>query len=375
MSTLAEELEGTWQPLHPAVTVPPLEVTAEASNTLAGELEASWGAQPAPTSGPLPGISGNIASLAQWVAKNPQQVADMLIQGGFTAAGITAGTMTGPAAPIAAPALGAGGNVLGKQISRRVGEALGFPDAAPPPDLASIETGIDAGLGAIGPVAGSVARTGSRIATGLRQGPFNRHVAASDDAIGWIEQALSAGGTSPGMRGALEQTRAASRTAAVEHSIGGALTRASERAAEATTPGATLTRGAGGGLVGALLSPEPITGALLGAGVSEAIATKAVPALLNGPNGQRFARWALNVDKNPSAATLRSLTAIFAGQSLTPSEREAVSTLTGALSSERAPVTVDRLGRPHDARGRFTVGGLDHTGHPALESDDDGDDQ
>src|SRR4029079_9429871 len=82
--------------------------------------------------------------------------------------GIAGGTLTSPVTGPAGPIVGgAAGNVAGKQISRRVGEAIGLSDAEPAPDVLSTETAIDAGLGALGPAANSAGRTAARFVTGL----------------------------------------------------------------------------------------------------------------------------------------------------------------------------------------------------------------
>ena len=114
----------------------------------------------------------------------------------------------------------------------------------------------------------------------------------------------------------------------LDNSIKAALERASKEAAERSgETRASIQRGMGGAIVGGLAAVEPVTGALIGAGVSEAVLSRAVPALLGHPTiGPKFARWALNAGKQTKGEIATSLGAVLAGN-LTAPEREARDTI------------------------------------------------
>ena len=100
---------------------------------------------------------------AEWVRRNPQEAADLLLQAIGTGVGIFAGTAGGPPGQAL---MGSLGNVAGRAVSRGIGGAITGTEN--PPTLG--EVGVDAVLGAAGPAVstavGPVLRGGLRAVTG-----------------------------------------------------------------------------------------------------------------------------------------------------------------------------------------------------------------
>ena len=159
----------------------------------------------------------------------------------------------------------------------------------------------------------------------------------------------------------------------LDNSIKAALERASKEAAERSgETRASIQRGMGGAIVGGLAAVEPVTGALIGAGVSEAVLSRAVPALLGHPTlGPKFARWALNAGKQTKGELATSLAAVLAGN-LTATEREARDAILSGLGGDTQNTASfdENVQRFRDPAGRFAV---DHSGHPQVRAQQDRD--
>ena len=210
---------------------------------------------------------------------------------------------------------------------------------------------IDAGLARLDPAANSALRGVARFATGL-------------PAVG---SAAKGKGMTPNeanrfVREEAEDALERSMTPTRERTVG-----SFSRAIPAAVTGASLF--------------EPITGSLIGAGLSEAALSKIVPALMGSRYAEPFARWAMNMGNQTRAEAYTSLAAVFGNHALTTQERNARDTLMAGLRPARAENTlrfdanVDRYRAPS---GRFATGSPVRHGerldgsHP---DDDDGDDK
>lgn len=277
---------------------------------------------------------------------------------GAQTAGAVGGAALGAVAPpgvqpITMPAGGAAGSVLARQAYDALLDYFQGTEERPP--LASTQTGIDAVAGALGPLGGSALRGGARAITGLRQSDFSmirdaiEATRAGRDITFAQRQLLDAAipeGTTVAdfLAGVAGLPQQGARSVAASMAV--------ERAGQ---PMAMARRGLLGGGVGAMFSPEPLIGGLVGAGISEAVLRRAVPALLNSERfGQPFAEWAFNYMNGHvgPASAARSLAAIVAEHQLTPPERQAV----GDIQAELQPAnTLGGRGVGHQRRNPFDV--------------------
>ena len=288
----------------------------------------------------------NALGAANWIRENADTIGEFLAQAGGTAAGMAAGAFTGPAAPVAIPAGAAAGNVAGKMGYRAL-RGLDQPETS--------EMLVDAGLGASGPVAGTLLRSTARAGTGLRQGNFRRGMRDVEPAIqDYADEMAELGFAQNGISRTTQQMRANSASSEVNRAI-----------AEASAAGPTIRRGITGGTAGALaaFTGEPITSALIGAGISEAVLSRAGPALLQSKIGVPFAKWALNVGGQRPAEAWISFNAIFAGKELPDEVQKARDAIAAELRKPRSETTaggrrssVESPKRPRDARGRYLPG-------------------
>ena len=323
------------------------------------------------------GPIADVASAVEWVRNNPQAVLDMLVQGGFTGLGIAAGAATGPAAPIAAPALGGTMSVIGKQASRELGRRLGLAGAEQPDAL---ETIIDAGTGAVGPAVSSAARAARPLAgrvfgggqetltevlgtrAALKPIPSEVHEAraayeARDAALAKLsksthgeirsravlDRTVEQGTLGKAFKTLLEATEA--KDAAVAAAMASAV-----KKSEILTPGAVnmLT-----GATALLHNPVAAVGVFVGGHAIRGLHHVAAKQLLE---SDKFIAWALS---NPAASTPKqiagSLVALAAEKGLSADEREAVRQLQAAVSPPGR--RSESRGRPfRDEGGRFAVG-------------------
>ena len=343
---------------------------------------------PAPASEPeptrIPTAGGGVVRMSEAVAEwmrglKPQDALDLGMQGAGTAAGIAAGSLAGPAAPVAMPAGGAAGNITGKQIARAIGQLLGL-EGSERPELASIETTVDGLLGTTGPVIGSTVRGVTRLGSGISRetastarstvakveeegarkvadlratqraaakdpdiADFELHIAAKEGLMpGKTARGLGATARSSpddfakGMDEIVNATRADTR-AAVEAAV--------KTATAGKQPGKTAMGGAtvGGGLGFLLQTVEPVTGALIGAGVADTVITRTLPSLLK---NTAFAKWAMNIGKSATAGDIgTNLTALIASKALTAEE--------SALARELIPTKAEP--RPSQRQSRRGV--------------------
>jgi hypothetical protein len=143
-----------------------------------------------------------------------------------------------------------------------------------------------------------------------------------------------------------------------KHATDEAIEVAKERAVSRSA-GDTIRRGMPGAALGSLV--EPVTGALLGAGASDAVLKWAVPKLLESKVGDAFAKWALKrVGSSSKDGMAASLLAVAAEQKLAPEEQKALDALAAEL--ERGPAGKPKAAR--DPKGRFTgmKRAVDHSG-------------
>jgi hypothetical protein len=143
------------------------------------------------------------------------------------------------------------------------------------------------------------------------------------------------------------------------------------------TVGEAALPGAIGGLA---ISLEPITGALIGAGISSAALKAGLPRLLSDPQrADKLVRWALNLDptKEKKGEIAASFAALAAEGAVLPKRREPEREAEPAAAPERRstkpfqdrvpPQRPQRHGRrptpPRDAQGRWVGrGAIDHSG-------------
>lgn len=303
-------------------------------------------AQP-PAQRRLPGGAGAIDFMMNANPEQRQSIFDLIGQGAGTTAGIAVGGMGGPAAPITTPAGGAAGNTLGKILARIVGPMIGGQGEMP----GAGEMAVDAAIGAAGPVAGTVLRGGARTLSGLRQKDFRAVRAAMEkwttsgseaDAAALTNLTQRMGLTEreffdiirSGMRRAMgsEPVQAIAETT-TELGVRAGLSRAG-------TAGETARRGLTAGAAGAVLpiTGEPITSALLAAGVSEAVLGRAVPRLLASERfAPPFARWAFKAGEQRPAEAAGSLLALATEHGLTGEALQAVKEVARNLRMGRPP--------------------------------------
>lgn len=334
----------------------------------------------------------------EWIKKNPQTVLDLILQSGGTAAGIGLGVatlpVTGPVGPIVG---GATGNVAGKQLSRRIGQALDFPDAAQPPDLNSVETAIDAGLGAVGPVVSSAARPLARAFTGAspkvvseQAGRFADITRHADDAA-----AARATGREADFQGFLARNldnreefadlgrsfhqQAQQSTALRAETVAGI----ERTAAEAAENAAQRVSGNIGqltnfGAIGSAFATGDLTTALGILGAGHALSAGQRRAATSLMKNERFVNWLSQAAPKTRSQLSGSLSAILAEQQLTPAERADITTLQGIRPRRTEGATYDAsVDRHRDPAGRFVGGPVPHGtridgSHP---DDDQGDEQ
>jgi hypothetical protein len=325
-----------------------------------------------------PQFGGNIVEAIKWAAQNPQMALDMAGQGVFGSLGIAGGTTVG--GPVGGVAGGAIGNVAGKQAARTLGGYLGFPDSERP-DLMSAETAVDAGLGATGPVLNKVAQHGSRFISGLsRKGVTEAEKKGAEEVAtirghardfkAAVDKKYSENTDLFGEMGASKAqfvnlkeatygtgSANAAKLAQFQSNVDEAIkatrdltavkveqaVRASLKKAQEGAKATDLALPAG---IGALVSSlEPLTGALIGAGVGKLAIEKGLPKLLGHPElGKKFARWALDVEsgKLPAGQIATSFTAMLAASGL------------DLDFSEDAPPRESSRPKPlRDERGRF----------------------
>jgi len=312
----------------------------------------------------MPGVAGAVDYLNQWFTQaTPQQrqaVFDFIGQGAGTSAGIAVGTIAPPGAqPVTVPAGGAAGNVLGKMGARAIGPYIGGTGEMP----SGGEMAVDAGLGAAGPIVGTLLRSGSRALTGLRQADFRRVQEATnrymqsgsktDEAaldamltrMGFttdeIAQAFLTAGKRAAPLGPAEASAEVARTAGTLAGLH-----------RAGTTGETARRGLTAAAAGAVfpMTGEPITSALLSAGLTEALVSRAVPRLLASEKfAEPFARWAFNQAGGRPREAAASLLAIAAKAGLTGDARAAVDELAQAVGTETVAQQRDRLSSPSPA--------------------------
>ncbi|MFM9847696.1 MAG: hypothetical protein ACKVP3_11115 [Hyphomicrobiaceae bacterium] len=267
-----------------------------------------------------------------------------------TAGGIAAGAPGGPAGM----AVGGGlGSVAGKRVARDVGSMFGLEGSEQYPR--TTESAIDAAAGAVGPVASAASRVGSRVVTGLKRSDAQE--AFTRKAVEELSTLRRKGVT----RGLSEAEKTQIGKQASDEAIEVAKERAVSRSA-----GDTLRRGMPGAALGSLV--EPVTGALLGAGASDAVLKWAVPRLLESRFGDAFAKWALQkVGTRNTDGLATSLLAVAAEQKLSREEQRAMDALAAELQSERKSAP-ERPKAARDTRGRFTgpKRAMDHSGLEEL---------
>lgn len=289
------------------------------------------------------------AAIYDWVKANPQAITDFLLQSVGTAGGIAGGTvLAGPAGGVAG---GAAGNVAGKQLSRRIGTAAGFPDAAPPPEIASLETGVDAVLGAAGPLARSGLRPLARGFTGVTKRNIPHFVERQIDEG---QEALAAKAAGDAQSARTLEEAAGTRMA---REFGN---KASDQVSSLANPLAILSA----------LGTQDLTKAaavFFGARAAGWTRGRITEALLKQP---KFVDWLTNTA--PSLNTAEQI-----GISLTALTSKADAD--AKRKPERQPVTRSAAGTYHDSLGRFTSpapsprlrSAIDHSGHPALEAEEE----
>ena len=316
-------------------------------------------------------LGQNVNDVWSWIKDNKQEVADFIAQTAGTTAGIVGGTAIG--GPPGAVLGGAAGNALAKKASRYLGGADQPSEA---------ESAVDAGLGAAGPLAGPMLRGGSRLVTGLsRKGVTAAERTGAEELAALQAERQAADKVT---RGSAAETRklvdegifpphataemddllagqASAHRAAIQLHLAevqqatkseiDAAVKATLEKAQARKMGDTVPAGALGGAGLSLISAiEPITGALIGAGVTDTLLRQVVPGLLGSKKyAEPFARWALNVEKGakPSEVTA-SLLAMAAKAGLDIGEKPA--------TRERPSNTLGSRHSLRDDGGRFTRG-------------------
>jgi hypothetical protein len=277
-----------------------------------------------------------------------QSALDIAGQGAGAAAmaGIT--MPAGPAGMV--PGMMAGG-YAGKRIARKVGGLLGLKgnDA----EITAGEDMIDAAATVAGPAGHAVAKPIARAITRVERGAVQKK---------FTEAAAHVLNTAPPGADPAKLAKEASRMASAS---------VAKDAAERSTGSAALP----GAVVGSMAMLEPITGALIGAGVSAATLKWAVPALLRSKAGPAFVEWSARKASFSTKARIgeaaTSLAALAAGEALSPEERKAVRAIgdemTGGDSAQSRiartqRVHAEKVTQARDPRtGRFTSG-IDHSG-------------
>jgi len=295
-----------------------------------------------------------------------QAIYDFIGQTIGTGVGIAGGTtLGGPPGGIAG---GAGGSVIGKQISRTIGPYIGGEGERP--DIMSLETGVDAGMGAVGPVVGSVARGGSRLLTGLSREGVTKAEKAGERIMSTAERKKLAEQFAH-LDEAFEMKWGVSSAAEakVSKEILAELDKVSPAVAEAIKrakgKGLTdlATRAVPGAGIGAMI--DPTIGMLIGAGISDAVLKRAIPKMLGTPDKvTKFTEWALNLNKKtPKQSEITaSFAALAADMGIKLDEIEQLRADPPRETSRPKPLRERRSERPRpprDERGRF-VGTFDH---------------
>lgn len=289
----------------------------------------------------LPGVAANVGLAAgRYAAENPREAGRMGAQFVGTGAGIIGG---GAVAGLpGAVGGGAAGNVASRQIYDAVLDWLRGTQQRP--DVVSIESGVDAAAGALGPVLGRLAKPAARIATGLEAfGPAEQaQVRAVQKAA---EDAARAMGL-PAGRG-----REIAELALAEHARNSSAERLSRgflSSALGQTPGPSSLAG----LVTSLATGNITHGIAVAAGVfgGRHVAAR---TLLNNP---RFVEWAyMNGNNISTPAQLgAALASLAASEGLAPADRDAFiagAREFGGTGSTSGP-TLRRLGR----QGREYIG-------------------
>lgn len=386
MATLVDEIGAILNP--PALVpggIPPLPRAEPAGSTsFVDEIGAILNPAPVPEPQPtnMPGVGSGVLAITNWIKQNPQAVLDMVMQGGGTGLGIAGGALTSPVTGPAGPIVGgAAGNVAGKQLSRRVGQALDFPDAQAPPDLNSIETAIDAGLGAAGPVVTSAARPIARVLTGASP----KVVGEQAGRFAERTEALALG-RAVDLRGAI--ARPESRTTfdemgrALQETAQNASAQITRTAAETAENAAQRVSGniqqlTNFGAIGSAFATGDLTtaAAILGGGHAlSAVQRKAATSLMQ---NEKFVGWLNKAAPSSRAQFSGSLGAILAEQQLTPAERADITTLRGIgqrrdASGATYDANVDRHRTPD---GRFHGAPIRHGERPDGTHPDDDDAQ
>lgn len=274
---------------------------------------------------------------------DPQLAADIAGQTIGTAGGIALGTPGGPAGQAAG---GAAGNWLGKKAAR-------YLMGADQPETG--EQILDAATGAAGPLLGPLARGTARAATGLSRAGINQVEREAGETAKTIAARRAGVGADAEMNFRLDAIGKTLKTATevdMYHAVDAAIKSATEGAisrAGSSKAGDILARSpadiAGGMVLQHLFQfVEPITGTLLGAGVTDAVMRKAIPALLNSPVGPRFAYWALHVDKSGSTrnAIANSLLGMSANLAINSDARTAIQSIVDDIAPKGEDAAPDR---------------------------------
>lgn len=278
----------------------------------------------------------SIANVSEMTA---QDALDFAGSGLGAIGGAAAGTAFGAVAPVTVPALAAAGSVAGKRVARDIGSLFGTTGSEQYPGTA--ESVVDAAAGAAGPIIGSTSRALGRQISGISgelvEQTQQKLVPELKKAARDVAKAV------PGTGSGRTLGRQWSNDA-IEGAVNLTVKRAAQRgAAETALPG---------GIVGSVVSSvEPITGALIGAGVSHVVIRNVVPALLRSKFGPEFARWALNMNKGRAPDAAKSLLAIGIGQDMTRDERRALN----AMADELRTTPASSRHSARDEKGRFVA--------------------
>ena len=299
-----------------------------------------------------------------WIRQNPQAALDLLVQTGLTVPAVAGGSALG--GPAVGAVAGAGANVLGKQASRFIGRQLGL-EGSEAPDLASMETALDAGIGASGPLVSAAARPAARALVGVPERALERVRKVSNKARVARERGERATRFTEEVRRKAppgSDTQARMR-AEFDETIADDIAQRAQKTREAVTEEAARQSGRAGRL---LEAGGNYGGLALAAIQGDMTAAATVFGLGHGLSaGQKAAaRWLLKKDRVVRFLTNRGPAFAAKGQA---------SAILPALAAEKWLTDTDRhhleqlrakperhSALPRDARGRFV--GVDHT---ALE--------
>lgn len=400
MATFVDEIDAILSPsaLVPGGLPPLPRAEPTGSAVFVDEIDAILNPEPAPEpqATNMPGVGSGVLAIKDWLTRNPAMALEIAAQTLTTGAGIAGGAVV--AGPPGAIAGGAAGNVAGKQIGRRVGQALNLPDAKAPPDLASVETAIDAGLGAVGPVASSTSRPLARVFTGAspkvvseQAGRFADITRHADDAA-----AARATGREADLRGFITRSpderagygsmgrafdqHAQHSTALRREAAEGIARNATETAEQVAQRSSGTARNLTniGAIAHAFTTGDLATAAAIfgGGHALSAGQRRSVERLMQ---NERFVNWLNQAAPKTSSQLAGSLGAILAEQQLTPAERADITALQGIRPRRTEGATYDaNVDRHRDPAGRFVGGPIPHGtrmdgSHP--DDDDQGDEQ